>query len=105
VLKFQLIEYVDKQNTADMDDYSSLNSTWFGLYSLAEATWNDLSFDNVSNTVVFTADNGSLTVLPFLTNGSLSLKVRQTLYTSLFITHLIEQYIQKIAHNYNWKKT
>jgi len=73
---FQLIEYVDKDNSADMNDYQQPDSTWFGFYDLSAAYWKDLSFDNVSNTVIFTADNESATVLPFLSNGSLSLKVR-----------------------------
>ena len=66
---------MDKDNSADMNDYQQLNSTWFGFYNLAEAAWSDLLFDNVSKTVVFRANNDSLTVLPFHTNGSLSIKV------------------------------
>jgi len=82
MLIFQLIEYVDKDNTANMNDYQQPNSTstWFGFYSLAEASWHDLSFDNVSHTVTFTANNDSLTVLPFLSNGSLSLKARTIIF-------------------------
>ena len=72
MLIFQLIQYVDKDNTADMDDYQQPNSTWFDFYDLSAASWKDLTFDNVSHTITFTANNDS--VLPFLANGSLSLK-------------------------------
>lgn len=80
MLIFQLIEYIDKDNAADINEYQQPNSTstWFGFYNLAEASWKDLSCNNVSNsTVLFTANNESHTVLPFLANGSLSLKARQ----------------------------
>ena len=75
MLIVQLIQYVDKDNTANMDDYQQFNSTWFEFYNLSAASWKDLVYDNVTHTVTFTANNDSQTVLPFLANGSLSLKV------------------------------
>ena len=72
---FQLIEYVDKDNSADLSHYQQPNATWFGSYKLSAASWNDLTFNNVTQTVTMTASNDSTTVLPFLAGGSLSLKV------------------------------
>ena len=73
VCRPQLIEYVDKYNVADMDEYESNSS--FHFYDLSQASWTDMSFDSVSRTVLFTANNDSgATTLPFLANGSLTLK-------------------------------
>jgi len=57
-----------------MNDYQETNATWFDFYNLSDASWKDLTFDSVSHTVTFMANNDSQTVLPFLANGSLSLK-------------------------------
>ena len=86
LLTLQLIEYVDKDNTADLDDYKRPNSTWFGSYDLSMASWDSVTFDNTSRNVIFTANNDSQTVLPFLTNGSLSLKAIHLVF--LNIEHL-----------------
>jgi len=80
MLMFQLIEYVDKDNTANLNDYKTPNSTWFGSYSLSSASWKNLTFDGDSQTVVFTASNDSHTILPLLTGGSLSLKANTTVF-------------------------
>jgi len=80
LLIFQLIQYVDKDNTANMDDYQQLNSTWFDFYDLSAASWNDLTFDNVSHTLTFTAINDSHSVLPILVNGSLSFKANAAIF-------------------------
>jgi len=82
-VNFQLIEYVDKDNTADMNDYKLPNSSWFGSYDLSAAAWKDLTFDNVSQTVMFTANNDNNdndTISPFRANGSLSLKASATIF-------------------------
>ena len=85
MLMFQLIQYVDKDNTADMNDYQAPNATWFDFYDLSATYWKDLTFDNVSHTVTFTANNDSQTNLPFLANGSLSLKANAATYSFLFL--------------------
>ena len=88
VLIFQLIQYVDKDNTADMDDYQQPNSTWFDFYDLSAAAWKDLTFDNVSQTVTFTAVNDSQNILPFLANGSLSFKANTAVFLCIDITRI-----------------
>ena len=80
---FQLIEYVDKDNSADLSDYQQPNATWFGSYQLSAASWNSLTFDNVTQTVTMTASNDSTTILPFLAGGSLSLKVNSLLNVNI----------------------
>lgn len=70
----RLFQYVDKDDTADMDDYRQSNSSWFDSYDLSAASWQDLTFDNVSHTVTYTTNNDSHSILPLLANGSLSFK-------------------------------
>ena len=62
---FQLIEYIDKDKTANLNDYKQPNSTWFASYHLAAASWEHLSYDNVSQTVTFTANNNSDTAVSY----------------------------------------
>jgi len=94
MLTFQVIEYVDKLNSADLSDYQQPNATWFDSYDLSTASWNNLTFDNVSQTVTLRAVNDTSTVLPFLANGSLSFKASAIIF-SLNRTPDIFQYLYK----------
>lgn len=73
---FQLIDYNDTKDKADMTEYGASSNGW-NIYDLSTFTWNNLSLESdvKDNTVVLKASSGYPTEL-WQYNGSLSIKVR-----------------------------